>query len=279
MPCRDHKKHLRYFRRCFFMLIQEKFLLSQYDMHSGNEFMKRLLYILTILVCSAPQMIGQEKAPYFCNVEDSVLEYVRTTAEGDVKWYHTMRIEDVKQTGESMLIDYTSYILNHKRKPYYGDEPAQLHAAVDDGTVTLDVAESVAAVFRTMLPSGAKITSAGGESSLPSDMAPGNVLPDVHASVKALGLTMKITVTERKVLRHETITTPAGTFDCIVVRERKVEKGMGRNRHTVADTWYARGVGMVRHDTYSPDLELQTSEKLVAVRNPLYHHVGTASNL
>ena len=231
-------------------------------MHIGNGLMKRLIYILVILVCAAADMLGQEKAPYFCNEEDAVLEYIRTTAEGDVKWYHTMKIEEVWQEGDLTRIDYTSHILNHKRKPYYGDEPAQLHAAVDDGTVTLDVAESVAAVFRTLLPSGAKIISSGGESSLPSDMAPGDVLPDVQASVKALGLTMKITVTERTVLRYETITTPAGTFDCIVVRERKVEKGMGRNRHTVADTWYARGIGMVRHDTYSPDMGLQTSEVL-----------------
>lgn len=223
-------------------------------------------------------MIGQEKTPYFCNVEDSVLEYVRTTAEGDVKWYHTMRIDDVKQEGDLTRIDYTSHILNHKRKPYYGDEPAQLQATVNKGTVTLDVAESVAAVFRTMLPSNAKISSSGGESSLPSDMSLGDVLPDVHASVKALGLTMKITVTERKALRYETITTPAGTFDCIVVRERKVEKGMGRNRHTVADTWYARGIGMVRHDTYSPELELQTSEKLVSILNTSFHHDNTTQN-
>ena len=177
-----------------------------------------------------------------------------------------MTIGQVRQVGDTTLIDYTSYILNHKRKPYYGDEPAELQASINKGTVTIDVAESVAAVFRTLLPSGARITSSGGESSLPSDMTPGDVLPDVQASVKALGLTMKITVTEREVLRFETISTPAGVFDCVVVRERKVEKGMGRNRHTVADTWYARGIGMVRHDTYGPELELQTSEVLVTIR-------------
>lgn len=229
--------------------------------------MKRIIYILAILVCAAADMLGQEKAPYFCNAEDAVLEYIRTTAQGEVKWYHTMRIEEVQQEGEQTHIDYTSHILNHKRKPYYGDEPAQLSASVNQGSVTLDVAESVAAVFRTLLPSGAKITSSGGESTLPSDMAPGDVLPDVNASVKALGLTMKVTVTERKVMRYETISTPAGTFDCVVVRERKVEKGMGRNRHTIADTWYARGIGMVRHDTYSPDMELQTSEVLSSRRS------------
>ena len=227
---------------------------------------QKFIFILAIFVSAAADMMGQEKAPYFCNKSETVLEYTRTTAEGDVKWYHTMTIGQVRQVGDTTLIDYTSYILNHKRKPYYGDEPAELQASINKGTVTIDVAESVAAVFRTLLPSGARITSSGGESSLPSDMTPGDVLPDVQASVKALGLTMKITVTEREVLRFETLSTPAGVFDCVVVRERKVEKGMGRNRHTVADTWYAGGIGMVRHDTYGPDLELQTSEVLVTIR-------------
>ena len=227
--------------------------------------MKNLLFILAILVSAAADIMGQDAGPYFCNTADTVLEYTRTTAEGNVKWYHTMTIRDVKQAGDTTLIDYTSYILDHKRKPYYGDEPSELSASICQGDVTVDVAESVAAVIKAMLPSKSRITSSGGESALPSDMAPGDILPDVHASVKALGLTMKITVTERKVLRYETISTPAGTFDCAVIRERKVEKGMGRNRHTIADTWYARGTGMVRHDTYSPDLELQTSEVLVAI--------------
>ena len=238
---------------------------------------QKFIFILALLVSAAVDMMGQA-APYFCNKAETVLEYTRTTAEGDVKWYHTMTIGETWQKGDTTFIDYTSHILNHKRKPYYGDEPAQLQAAVNKGTVTLDVAESVAAVFRTMLPSGARITSSGGESSLPSNMSKGDILPDVHASVKALGLTMKITVTEREVLRTETISTPAGTFDCVVVRERKVEKGMGRNRHTVADTWYARGIGMVRHDTYSPELELQTSEKLVSIHNSSSKHDSAIQN-
>ena len=227
--------------------------------------MRKFLFLFAILASAAANLVGQEAVPYFCNVPNTVLEYTRTTAEGDVKWYHTMKIGSAANNAGNICIDYTSHILNHKRKPYYGDEPAKLSASITQGKVTVNIAESVAAIFRTILPSGVTITSSGGESSLPSDMAPGDVLPDIHASVKALGRTMRITVTERKVLREETISTPAGKFDCIVIRERKVEKGMGRNRHTVADTWYARGTGMVRHDTYNPDLELITSEVLMKV--------------
>lgn len=210
-------------------------------------------------------MAGQEISPYFCNRANTTLEYTRTTAGGEIKWYHTMTIKEVSQKNGTGTINYTSYIENHRHKPYYGKEPARLTATITAQGVTLNVAESVAAVFRTLFPNNTRITSTGGESALPSDMAPGDTLPDVYASVKALGMTMKITVTERQVLRFETITTPAGTYGCIVIREKKVEKGMGRNRHTIADTWYAKGLGMVRHDTYNLQLELQTSEVLTAI--------------
>ena len=75
-------------------------------------------------------------------------------------------------------------------------------------------------------------------------------------------MTMNVTVTERRVLGTDTLTTPAGTFPCVIVSEHKVEKGMMRNRVTTARTWYARGVGMVRHDTYDRNLKLETTEVL-----------------
>lgn len=220
---------------------------------------KRIFIILAAVMALVSRAMAQES--YFCTQENVTLEYTRTAPDGDVKWYHTMCIGTV----DGDTLDYTSFIRNHKGKPYYGDRPAELEALLHDGDVTLNVAESVAAVFRTIFPKNTKITTTGGESTLPYDMAPGDTLPDVYASVKALGMKMKIDVTDRKVLRYETISTPAGDFDCIVVRERKVEKGMGRNRHTIADTWYARGVGMVRHDTHDPDLILLTSEVLTSI--------------
>ena len=228
---------------------------------------KRTIIVITMLLTALSGSYAQETEPYFCVREGAVLEYERKFTDGQVKWYHTMEIVGVESLSESAsVVEYTSHILNHKRRPYYGDEPARLSARIDGGDVVLNVAESVASVFRTLLPQKTKISSTGGESALPSDMAPGDTLPDVYASVKALGMTMKITVTQRRVLRYETIATEAGTFDCIVVRERKVEKGMGRNRHTVADTWYAKGVGMVRHDTHDKDMELQTSEILKNIK-------------
>ena len=223
--------------------------------------------LATILTFAAAQMAGQETAPYFCNKANTVLEYTRTNTDGSIKWYHTMAIKQMVGGKNGTTANYTSYIQTPKHKPYYGKSPAELTATITNNGVTLNVAESVAAIFRTIFPDNIKITSTGGESTLPSNITPGDTLPNVNASVKVLGMTMVITVTERQVLRHETIHTPAGTYHCIVIREKKLEKGMGRNRHTIADTWYARGLGMVRHDTYNLNLQLQTSEILTAIRH------------
>ncbi len=211
-------------------------------------------------------LFGQSGAGYFCTREGASLEYVRTKANGDVEWYHTMKVVDVFENEADTIVHYTSHMLNHKGKPVYGDTPVVLTAVVNSSGVALNVSESVAAVIRTLLPNNAKIVSEGGHSFLPSDMAPGDTLPDISSYVKVYGMGMNVTVYDRQVLRFETITTPAGSFDCIVVRETKLEKGLGRHRHTTAYTWYVPSIGMVRHDTHDTNLRLLTSEVLTAIR-------------
>ena len=85
----------------------------------------------------------------------------------------------------------------------------------------------------------------------------GSVRMDVGGTMKAVFSNMY--PNEEIVSR---ITVPAGTFDCIVVREHKVERGPGRNRTTTGETWYARGIGYLRHDTYDKNLKLETTEVL-----------------
>ena len=64
-------------------------------------------------------------------------------------------------------------------------------------------------------------------------------------------------------LRHENISVPAGTFHCIVVRERKLERRPLYRNDRITLTWYALGYGLVRHDTFFLDGELESSEQLI----------------
>lgn len=70
-------------------------------------------------------------------------------------------------------------------------------------------------------------------------------------------LTMQTTGTGRVVEAKESLTTPAGTFQCIRTRQTmQIEnKAMGiPMRFEVASvSWYAPGVGQVRTDSYRKD--------------------------
>ena len=225
--------------------------------------MKRILVSAAAsLILSLPSLKALE--PYFCTNQGTKLNYVRTNVEdASVRWNHVMTIESTLRSGDKTEIGYSSRFSKANGKSMYGG-PVKLHAEIGvDGSVKMDVAQSVASVFSNLAGSRI-IKSTGGETVLPADMKPNDRLPDAVGTASAGPVHLTVEVTERQVLRSETVVTPAGTFDCMVVREHKVEKGL-RNRITTALTWYARGVGMVRHDTYDKDMVLETSEILVSI--------------
>lgn len=227
--------------------------------------MRRLLLILSFLIFSAPFMDAQDA--YFCTTEGRELTYVRKyVSDGRVKWTHTLTVGTVSGTsGGGRHIEYTSEFRKAGGGGMYGG-PISLYADVDpSGNVDMDISASLSAVFRNIFPK-VNVHSEGASTVLPNDMKAGDILPDASCTVHVGALKYVTSVTDRHVLRTETVTTDAGTFDCIVVSEHKVEKGPGRNRVTTAHTWYCRNLGMVRHDTYDKNSILETSEILEKIR-------------
>ena len=221
--------------------------------------MARKILILFLLLCCAAAM-AQE--PYFCLQTGRTLYYERTKASGGkLERTTTMRIGAVTPAGSGRHVEYIFLLQDRGGKDLYGGEAPMSTEITAGGDVRMDVGAQLGAVLHNLFP-GATVRSEGRPASLPADMKPGDKLPDAHCSVSTGVLTYTVDITEREVLRAERITVPAGTFDSMVVREHKVEKGPGRNRNTISDSWYVRGVGYVRHDTYDRNLRLDTSEVL-----------------
>lgn len=224
--------------------------------------MRRICFIsvLSVLLLSVPVSACAEEA-YFCTEEGCCLKYERRYADdGSLKWTQVLRIDEV----DGGQVGYSSSFTNSRGRRMYGG-PVKLEASCDSlGNVTVDLARSVAAILENYF-SGRAVSWEPCPSVLPALMQPGQVLPDADFTVRVAGLGFRVRVSDRKVLRREDLHTPAGEFDCIVVSEHKVERGLGRNRVTTALTWYARGIGMVRHDTYDKDMVLETSEVLIEI--------------
>lgn len=63
-------------------------------------------------------------------------------------------------------------------------------------------------------------------------------------------MSINIDFTDRKVVGREKITTPAGTFDCVVITSIVTSKiGIIRKTYNTKE-WFAKNVGLVRSETY-----------------------------
>ena len=196
-----------------------------------------------------------------------MLSYERLYADsGKLKWRHELTIlKSFKEKDGTLALECSSLFTDNRGKTLNGGSVLYTTQVLPDGDVVADPAEAMASVLRNRLPDRS-VSSVPARSALPATLSAGTVLPDLEFSVSAMGLTWRVRVTDRKVLRVERLETPAGMFDCPVVSEHKVEKGPGRNRETTALTWYAEGIGMVRHDTYDRSGLLETSEVLTGIR-------------
>ena len=60
------------------------------------------------------------------------------------------------------------------------------------------------------------------------------------------GILMTATITHRTIAAEESLTTPAGTFECLRHDYEVTNEMMGRTIHSFVRTWYAKDYGMVK---------------------------------
>ena len=224
-----------------------------------------IINILLFLSALTPLLAENTQQCYFCTQKGAVLEYERRTPESGIIWWrHTLRIHEVTQKSNgTMDVDFsTEFQSEEVKSPVEGPVPATV-TILKTGDVLFDIAAAAATVIRKMFKA-LSFKTKGGLSTLKASNAPGDALPDIHAVISWGVFDYTIDYTERKVLRHETISVPAGTFNCIVVSERKLERRpfYKNDRNTL--TWYAIGYGLVRHDTFFPSGKLESTEELVS---------------
>lgn len=226
--------------------------------------MSLLSYCVALLVLLP--LDKDAKEPFFCERPGTVMRYERRFADNDkLKWTQEVSILDVSETERGKLVNYKSEFRGKSGKLMYGG-PVSLEMFVfPNGDIGMDLSASLKSVASNYV-SDSKIKGEPCFSVLPSSMKEGDVLEDAVFELTVAGIPCKVSVTDRKVVGRERITVPAGTFDCVVVLEHKSQR-VGKLVVSYAYTWYAAGIGMVRHDTYIKG-SLKTSERLVSLTMP-----------
>ena len=94
----------------------------------------------------------------------------------------------------------------------------------------------------------------------------GGVLNVKIGSEEVTMLTIKVTVSNRKVEAKEKITTPAGTFECYKISFDIETRFIFKIKMTVKE-WYSKGVGMVRTESYNKSGKMTGYTILTSFKN------------
>ena len=130
----------------------------------------------------------------------------------------------------------------------------------EDGVIKMDASSMLNPAMRQSF-SNMEVTIEGEDLTIPRKLEVGKQLPDASTNIKAgTGginiVNMTVNITERKVIGQETISTPAGTFNCYKLTQTTDVKMMLGKSFTSVE-YYAEGVGVVRSETYDHKGDLE----------------------
>lgn len=191
--------------------------------------------ILFLLIAGCFQVNAQE--PYCCTTAGKVLTYTQYNAKG--KETGTTTQQTYKEvTGSDGNYDIT---IETKVKVGKRETVNETTMIVRDGNVQI-----------SMGGADVEVTASNPELlNIPTELAVGQQLPLGDLEMKAGAMTVTSTITKNEVIASEELTTPAGTFECFVVEQVSSSRVMGMKAESTTKTWYVRGIGSVKTESYT----------------------------
>lgn len=228
--------------------------------------MTRSFFLLAAGLLFSLAAFAQE--PYFGTKPGRTFYYERTEWGKDKLEQTTeFSIDSIyaAANGSSKVV-YTVHMKKRGKRDIYGGKTTLVGEFTSKGDVILNLGGTAASFIKNMF-SAANVVSSGDKVVLPGNLKPGDSLAPATCTVNVAGVKYTIKVCERTVLREEEVTVPAGTFKAVVVRDHKIEEGPFHHANNWVESWYVRGYGYVRHDKYDKNMNPESSEVLISVKN------------
>ena len=195
------------------------------------------------------------------------MEYTNYNKKGKVEGISAYKVTETNTVGNTTNATMAINLKDEKGKEIYTTD---YKLSCTGNMVTLD--------YESLLPSDMMnqygdmdIEISGNDIEIPNDLSVGQNLNDANVTMKIgmSGINMNIAVDmlNRKVEKKESVTTPAGTYDCYIVYSENQSKMMMANQVYPSRVWLAEGVGMVKQETYKKNGDLMSSTLLTAYSN------------
>lgn len=213
------------------------------------------------LLCPTVVLSAQDCSNYYFLQNDKTIEMTVSNKNGKESGKMTYIISDSKKNGSSVTATINSEFVDAKGKSI---SKATNNVKCENGLLQMNMKTFIPAAQMEQMKSG---TANASDVYLeyPANMNAGDQLKDGqfnmdYESASGLKSSIDISISERKVEGKESVTTPAGTWECykITSQNRIVSKiaGIGIPIKMSVTEWYAPGFGIVKTESKTGKTEI-----------------------
>ena len=224
------------------------------------------LFLLTVIVFGVLSLNAQET--FFPTKEGMILTYKSFDKKDKLTGMMKYTIEKVNTSGSEIAITYLCESLDNKEKLVFKEE-ITVHQKGD--VMYIDMGNFLnKAAFQQDGSIPAEVEVKGNNMEIPLNPVPGQTLPDasIEMAMKMGFVNMKMSadITNRKVEAVEDISVTGGTFKCYKFSGDVNTVAMGIKVQAKSVEWFAKGIGMVKTESYDKKGNLSGRTELVEIR-------------
>lgn len=227
--------------------------------------MKLHIWIIALLFMALQIAHGQNTcSKYYPLDEGASFQYTMYGKKGKVEGKTNYKITEVSNVSGQTTATMQMKLMDKKGEEVYSSN----YNITCTGTgIKID--------FKSLIPSqmmqqyedmGVEMDITGTDLDLPNNLSVGQELPDANMNISmdmgAMKMNIKMDRINRKVEKKESISTPAGTFECYLITETNKSKTMGAGQEMETKMWLAEGVGMIKQESYRKNGNLMSSSVL-----------------
>ena len=227
--------------------------------------MKTFLFTLAILI-NTSTIFAQECESYFPQIQGKKYTYQDLDKKGKVTGSTTKTV--VKK---SSIADGVEITIKEESNNKDAEAPTTIEYTIKckNGEMSVDMESMLMNNEQMQAYDGMETKVTADNITIPQNAKAGDNLGGGKATAEVFNQGMKMMslsfyITDRKVDAIETITTDAGTFECIKITSHTEFKMVVTVKATITE-WYSKGVGIVKSETYNKKGKLMASTVLSSI--------------
>ena len=219
--------------------------------------MKRYFILLVIALAAGQTSKAQSScSTYYPLVDGANFQYTNYDKKGREDGQINYAVTNVESSGDNVSATMMMEMVDKKGNTYTSD----YNIACEGNVVKIDFKSLMNEQMLSQM-GDVEMDISGTDVELPNNLSVGQELPDANMQLKmkmggAINMNTNVETINRKVEKQESVTTPAGTFDCYVVYSETKTKMMMANQTFPSRIWLAEGVGMVKQESYNKNGKL-----------------------